>query len=127
MKFYASLSCKSSFAVLYLSEYIAVDVVMCICGSPTKDIPLSLPIRHPQCLMLCDGLGLTSSFVGFLFLLILWLDFILVCFRVVVCIVLQITKCLYVSPFSSCSGQHLSVPVHVCSSSLGKEMCSSLC
>ena len=127
MKFNASLSCESCFAVLCLSEYVAVDVVICIGGPPSKDIPLSLSIHHPQYLMLCDGLGLTSSFVVFLFLLPLWSDFILVCFKVVVCIVLRITVCLYVSPFSSCSGQRLSVLVHVCSSLLGKEVHSSLC
>ena len=126
MKFNASLSCESSFAILYLSEYVAIDMVMCIGGLLTEDIPLSLPILHLQCLMLCDGLGLTSSFVVFLFLLPLWSDFILVCFRVVVCIVLRITVCLYVSHFSSCSGQRLSGSMHKCSSSLDKEVRSSV-
>ena len=100
---------------------------MYIGGPPTKDILLSLSIRHPQCLMLCDGLGLTSSFIVVLFLLPLWSDFILVWIIEVVCIVLRIIVCLYMSPFSSCSGQCLSVPVHVCSSSPGKEVRSSLC
>ena len=127
MKFCASLSFQSSFAVLYLSEFLSVDVIMCIGGPPIEDIPLLLRIRHPQCSMLCDGLGLTSSFVVSLFLLSLWYDFIHVCFKVVVCIVLRIIVCLYVSPFSSCSGQRLSLLVHVCSSSPSKEVRSSLC
>ena len=99
---------------------------MCIDGLPTKDIPLSLPIYHPQCSMLRDGFGLTSSFVVVLFFLPLCCDFILVWVLEVVCILLRIIVCLYVSPFSSCSGQRLSIPVHVCSSSPDKK-CIVLC
>ena len=84
----------------------------------TEEIRLSLPILHPQCLMLCDGRGLISSFVGALFFLPLWSDFILIWVIEVMCIVLRIIVCLYVSSFSSYLGQRPSVPVHVCSSSL---------
>ena len=90
-------------------------MVLYIGGQQTEDIPLSLPICHSQCSMLRDGLGFTSSFVGALFFLPLWFDFILVWIIEVVCIVLQIIVCLYVSPFSSCLGQRFSILVHLCS------------
>ena len=54
--------------------------------------------------MLCDGLGLTSSFVVSLLLSPLWSEFIPVCFKVVVSIVLRISVCLYVSPFHLVQG-----------------------
>ena len=100
---------------------------MCIGGPPTEDIPLSLPIHHPQCLMLRDGLGLTSSSVVALFILPLWSSFILIWVIEVVCTMLRIIVCLYVSPISSCLGQRLSVLVHIYSFSPGKEVHSSLC
>ena len=101
-------------------------MVICIGGLPIEDIPLSLPIHHPQCSMLRDGLGLTSSFVVALFLLPLYCDFILVWVLEVVGIMLWINFYLYVSHFQSCSRQCLLVLVHICSSSPSKEVHSSL-
>ena len=100
---------------------------MSIGGLPSIGHSSVTASRVPQCSMLLNGLELTSSFVVALFLLPLCCDFILVWVLAVVCIVLRINFCLYKSPFSSCSGQSFSVLVHVCSSSPGKEVRSSLC
>ena len=54
--------------------------------------------------MLHDVLELTFSFIVALFLVPLCRDFILVWVLAVVCIVLQINFCLYMSPFSSFQG-----------------------
>ena len=125
MKFYASLSCESSFAVLCLSEYVVVDVVMCI-GGPSRG-HFSIIVDPPSLMFNAMRWSWTYFFFHCLSVPLTIVDFILVCFKVVVCIVLRIIVYLYMSPFSSCLGERLSVPVHVCSSSPGKEVRSSLC